>query len=170
MNGDTKMKNFFLKKSDKREEYIRNVAQAVKRYVDPVIEHFSESFGDGKVFIQPTPFQIAEYYGIKCQYIPSYLNKDKKMIYISDVYKNDSYGSRQLCAHELGHFFLHDSQFSAMNNDSINEFLDKETIKEYEANVFSILLMPQIMGADYKDWHNFSPRKLNRILYDRVMK
>lgn len=170
------MKKFSVKKSNKQEECIHNVAQVVKRYTSPVIERFSEDFGGEKIYIQPTPFQIAEYYGIEYQYIklngdiPSYLNKDKKMIYISDVFKDDSYASRQLCAHELGHYFLHDSQFLAMNNDLLNEFLDEETIKEYEANVFSILLMPQIMGADYKDWHNFSPRKLNRILYDRVTK
>ena len=167
------MRNFPLKK---QEECIHTVAQIVKKYAGPVIEQFSKDLGDEKIFIQPTPFQIAEYYGIECQYIelkgdmPSYLNKDKKIIYISDIYENDSYGARQLCAHELGHYFLHDSQLGAMNNDSLNEFLDEETIKEYEANVFSILLMPQIMGADYMDWHNFSPRKLNRILYSRVIK
>lgn len=123
----------------------------------------------------PTPFEIADFYGIECRFagmeedIPSYLSAEEKIIYISKKYLYADYEARILCAHELGHYFLHDrSQKYAMNDDILNLYLSEETQKEYQANVFSVLLMPQIMAG--KSWNQLSPVRLNREIYQKVMK
>lgn len=122
----------------------------------------------------PTPFEIADYYGIKYIFeeidghMPSYISDVPYCIHISNIYSKQNYEAKILCAHELGHYFLHEGQVSAMNNDSLNLYLLEENIKEYEANVFSIFLMPQIMKGD--TWENFSINKLNRLIYEKVVK
>lgn len=91
----------------------------------------------------PTPFEIAKYHGIGFTFekiegdMPSYLSYDPDTIHISDMYIEDNYEARILCAHELGHYFLHKGQMCAMNNDSLNLYLPEESMKEYEANVFA---------------------------------
>lgn len=121
----------------------------------------------------PTPFEIAKYYGIGYVFenidgdMPSFLTYDPTIIHITDRYTENNYKARILCAHELGHYFLHEDQISAMNNDSLNLFLPEENLKEYQANVFSIFLMPQIMGG--QPWETFSINKLNRIVYEKTI-
>lgn len=60
-----------------------------------------------------------------------------------------------------------DSGF-AMNNDELNEYLPEEELLEYDANLFSIMLMPQLMGKN--NWENYSPSELNKMLYEKVIK
>lgn len=156
----------------------RKVAQIRK----PVANEYATARGelkllDGfqKVEYMPSPFEIADYYGIDYKFVslegsmPSYLSyTDNKIvtIYISDRYRKESYMAKLLCAHELGHYFLHDIQDAAMNNDILNYYLPDEIKKEYEANVFAIILMPQIMGGH--PWEKDSPRILNRKVYKKV--
>ncbi len=122
----------------------------------------------------PTPFEIAKFYGISYLFkkidgnMPSYISDDPPCIYISDVYNEQSYAAKILCAHELGHYFLHDGQASAMNNDSLNLYIPEESIKEYEANIFSIFLMPQIMRNE--SWESFPINKLNRLVYEKTIR
>lgn len=120
------------------------------------------------VGIIPSPYQIANLYGIKCIFddleggVPSYFSRNNFTIYISNKYCEDDYAARHLIAHELGHFFLHKKSLAEMNN-----FASKE-MEEYEANVFSILLMPQIMGGI--KWETLKPKELNEIVYKKVFK
>lgn len=121
----------------------------------------------------PTPFEIAKYYGIGYGFenidgdIPSFLTYNPAQIHITNKYTENSYKARILCAHELGHYFLHENEVSAMNNDCLNLFLPEENLKEYQANVFSILLMPQIMGC--QAWETFSINRLNRLVYEKIV-
>lgn len=55
-----------------------------------------------------------------------------------------------------------------MNNDELNEYLPEEELLEYDANLFSIMLMPQLMGKN--NWENYSPSELNKMLYEKVIK
>ncbi len=142
---------------------LRNEVREIKK-----IDFFTE------IEYIPTPFEIAKYYGINYifekidEYMPSYISDVPYCIHISDMYSEQSYEAKILCAHELGHYFLHEGQVSAMNNDSLNLYLSEENIKEYEANVFSIFLMPQIMKGN--NWENFSVNKLNRLIYEKTVK
>lgn len=123
--------------------------------------------------VLPTPLQIAKYYGIRIEYkkiegeIPSYFKRERLTIFVSSEYKNKTYATSKLVAHELGHFFMDNSELSAMNNDVLNEYLPEEEMKEYRANVFAILLMPQIMGG--KSWENLSPKLLNRKVFKNLI-
>lgn len=120
----------------------------------------------------PNAFQIAEYYGIKIVRkdlkgeISAYFNRELSTIFVSNIY--DSYEEQFVVAHELGHFFADDSPLSALNDDVLNRSLPSEMIKEYEANVFAILLMPQIMRG--KPWRDYSPGLLNRRVYLKLFK
>lgn len=131
-----------------------------------------DAFAD--IEYMPTPFEIAKFYGISYSFkeiegnMPSYISDEPPCIYISDVYNEQSYEAKILCAHELGHYFLHDGQASAMNNDSLNLYISEENIKEYEANIFSVFLMPQIMRDE--SWKSFSINKLNRLVYEKTIK
>lgn len=55
-----------------------------------------------------------------------------------------------------------------MNDDDINEYLPEEIMKEYRANIFAILLMPQIMGGN--SWAYLSPKLLNRKVFKNLIK
>lgn len=130
-----------------------------------------DSFKDVRYL--PNPFEIANFYGIEYKFIelegdmPSYLRQEGTgVICISKRYPPSSYEARILCAHELGHYFLHGSQERAMNNDILNEYLPKEIEKEYEASVFAVLLMPQIMAGE--PWESYSPKKLIKKVYEKA--
>lgn len=123
----------------------------------------------------PSPFEVADAYGIYYKFIkltgnePSYYNNNRKTIFISDKYRNNSYRAKFLCAHELGHIFMQSSEeMAAMNNDELNRYLPDEIFKEYEANIFALLLMPQFMAG--LPWENYMPKRLNRKIYEKVFK
>ena len=161
---------------------IKYITRMAAQIIKPVSNEYATSReeiklldGFQKVEYMPSPFEIADYYGINYKFVklegdmPSYLSyMDNKIgtIYISNRYRKESYMAKLLCAHELGHYFLHGIQEAAMNNDSLNDYLPDEIIKEYEANIFAIILMPQIMSGN--PWENDSPRILNRKMYNKV--
>lgn len=164
-------------------EYITQIAPKVKQIIDVVGEECYEKekwlliLEEKNIKINnilPTPIQIARYYGIRIEYkeidgdMPSYFKREKLTIYVSNKYKNNSYTTSKLVAHELGHFFMDDCELSAMNDDILNEYLPEETMKEYKANIFAILLMPQIMGGN--SWEKLSPRLLNRKVFNKIIK
>lgn len=153
------------RKNDKR---IDKIAKRVVKIKKDFARSQTKRNSDFSVMILPSPYEIAEFYGITCRFdnlekdVPSYIDQKNFTIYISNRYRNDDYAARHLCAHELGHFFLHKRPIAEMNN-----FRSKE-IEEYEANVFSILLMPQIMGGH--KWENMEPRVLNDMIYKKIFK
>lgn len=163
-----------VKICDKRIDEIAKLVAKVKKAVNDDYREIGnkektlESNFIKKVEFIPSPIQIAKYFGLRCvfkeleQGVPSYFNREELTIYISNRYVNDSYITRHLCAHELGHFFLHERTVAEMNKFS------SKVIEEYEANVFSIFLMPQIMGGYH--WETFSPEELNAMLFDKVFK
>lgn len=167
---------------DYREKIQYEISQRVIQLKRPVAEAYAINHEELRIFegtidieYMPNPFEIADYYKIGYKFaewkgeMPSYLSRGTGIIYISSLYSKESYKARILCAHELGHYFLHDaSQQYAMNNDCLNEYLPEEVQKEYEANVFSILLMPQIMAG--KAWDSFSPKRLNREIYQKIIR
>lgn len=172
------MINRINKEREKRiDEISQKVAQIIKVVANDCMKMNKELGVLDELNIgnyMPTPQEIARYYGLRIEYkkmaneILSYLNRKLLTIYISEKYINERYVVEKLVAHELGHFFMDNSSLSAMNNDVLNEFLPEEIIKEYEANVFAVFLMPQIMAGE--QWDKFSPRILNRKVYKRVKK
>jgi len=90
------------------------------------------------------PFKIAERYGYKVAFWDYKIKDFTAMIIKSDIHApiisiNNKYsetGKMVLCAHELGHVFLH---------EGINHFkVTKENINssvEYEANLFAVALL-----------------------------
>ena len=169
-----------MRKREKK-KCIARIGREVKKIKDQVAEECAKLHKELKMFESfkgvkylPTPFEIADFYGIKYKFIemdgdiPAYISEttESGIIYISNKYSKESIEARFLCAHELGHYFLHDHTSYAMNNDILNEYLPEETMKEYEANVFSLLLMPQFMGGC--EWEKHSPKMLNRKVYKKV--
>lgn len=172
------VKQLFLVKFRSNQKRIDEISEVVKQLEKIVGEdckemnknkeiEMLENRGFENINYMPTPFEIAEYYGIRCEFKQikrknelSYFSRESFTIYISDRYCEDDYKVRHLCAHELGHYFLHQNRMPAMNN-----YLNK-TNEEYEANVFSILLMPQIMAGC--QWEAMSPKELNSIIYEKV--
>lgn len=169
---------------EKNNSIIDNIAIKVEGIREPVATYYGflrkemrtlSSMTNGlPIEYLPSPFEIADYYGISYQFekmggnMPSYLTRNPDVIHISDLYNEYNYEARVLCAHELGHYFLHEDQQSAMNNDCLNLYIPEENEKEYEANIFAILIMPQIMGGEA--WENFSVSKLNRMVYEKTIK
>ncbi len=156
---------------------LKKCVENIGGQVGEIIERVGNTYyskNNKKVYFKiiPTPFDIAESYGISIEYIKmsgdilAYFRRKSLTIYISDRYIDDKYKSQQLVAHELGHFILDTSFLSAMNDDELNERLTEETMKEYYANVFAIFLMPQIMGNE--EWKNWSPNILNRRVYRKI--
>lgn len=166
---------------EKNKKCIARIAREVRKIKDRVAGDCAKTHKELKMFESfkdvkylPTPFEIADSYGIRYEFIeidgnvPAYLSEAPApgIIYISNQYSKESIEARFLCAHELGHYFLHDYKSYAMNDDILNEYLPEETMKEYEANVFSLLLMPQFMGGC--EWEKHSPKILNRKVYKKV--
>ncbi len=164
-----------------RSEAIGKVKDEFVKRKRPVSDYYSTQHEELKVLqgldleYIPTSFEMADYYHIEYSFIklkghtPSYLSSGLSpglgKIYISDRYSKNSYEARILCAHELGHYFLHSSAEGYEMND-INDSAD--VITEYEANVFTILLMPQILAG--QSWEKYSFEKVNRLVYEAVMK
>lgn len=100
-----------------------------------------------KKFHNRDPFHIAHSLGIEISFldfnddIAAFSERkntcDKGRIYINKNF--GSYTQKVLCAHELGHLIFHDV--------CENTFFDSdiEPLKEYEANYFTAILMPQIV-------------------------
>ncbi|MBD5511783.1 MAG: ImmA/IrrE family metallo-endopeptidase [Lachnospiraceae bacterium] len=164
-------------KNKKREERINEIAKEVVKIKKSFAKSFKQQNNKddsletklfNKVDCLPSPFEIAKLYGLKIVYgdiegdVPSNLDLKKFTIYISNKYLSDNYAARHLCAHELGHFFLHKKSYAEMNI-----FPSKE-MEEYEANVFSVLLMPQIMGGC--EWECMEPKVLNDMMYKKIFK
>ncbi len=158
----------------KRIDEISCIVQDVMKTVVKGLELDSQEYLAGIPFLEniiPTPFNIAELYGIRYEFreldedVPSCLLKKEMLICISNKYYNNKLAIRNLLAHELGHFFLHDRPLT-----EINEFPSK-TEEEYEANIFSIFLLPQIVGGEeWKDWEKWEPKELNSKLYRSYLK
>ena len=155
-------------------EEIREPVAQYYGYIRREMRQLASATNGLPVEYMPSPFEIAKYYGVSYQFeniegdMPSYLTRNPDIIHISNIYQEDNYEARIICAHELGHYFLHDDQQSAMNNDCLNLYIPEENEKEYEANVFAILVMPQIMGGE--PWINFSINKLNKRMYEKTVK
>lgn len=79
----------------------------------------------------------------------------------------NSYTARILCAHELGHIFLHDGVAAMEYNRYVDLKITDETIREYEANIFAVMLMPQIAAGN--NVLNYRPEKLNRFINDKII-
>jgi len=93
------------------------------------------------------PFYIAHYLGIEVTFSDFnenlYAFSERKDYYDRGrIYINKHLGSyvqKVLCSHELGHLLLHDvCEHSFFDSDI-------EPEKEYEANYFTAMLMPQII-------------------------
>ena len=164
------------KKREKRIDEIARIAMRIKQAVstdyhvkrDTEELRLLEEQGLKDVEYMPTPFDIAKYYGIRYEFQemegsePSYLMRENMTIYISKKYLKNNYITRLILAHELGHFFLHNKPVSEMY------IFPHRIVEEYEANIFSILLMPQIVEGE--QWENLTPRKLNKKIYNKVFK
>lgn len=163
----------------KHKRYIKKANRKVARIIKEVSADYTKKHAellqlkDANIKYLPDPFVIAEYYKIKIVYKkmeseePSYLDRKKNTIFISDKYLDDKYRSKKFVAHELGHYFMDSSSLAALNNDILNRSLPTEKMNEYGANVFAIILMPQIMGGE--EWTECSPDVLNRKAYNRLL-
>lgn len=119
------------------------------------------------------PFEIAARYDIEVQFIDiidegihAYSNSQTGIIYINKRFSKNSYTAKILCAHELGHVFLHNGLSAMEYNRYLDSEMTDETIKEYEANIFAITLMPQIAAG-----HNlftYRPERLNRYINNKI--
>lgn len=148
---------------------IKDIATEVAKLRKPVAESYIKNYKELeklKMDYLPSPFEWADYYRINYEFIKtkngrhSYLSQGLGTIYISDEYTKDSYKSKVLCAHELGHFFRH------AGTEEYN-FSNENVRREYEANVFAILLMPQIMAG--QPWETYSPKQLNHLVLKKVL-
>ncbi|MCI8750911.1 MAG: ImmA/IrrE family metallo-endopeptidase [Lachnospiraceae bacterium] len=97
--------------------------------------------------------------------LPGFINSDYNSgkQYSPHVYINKRYGKysqKIIAAHELGHVLLH-------KNDAINmlDADDKNSIREYEANIFAMEFMPQIQPKNYLI---LSPRELQEYIFSKL--
>ena len=119
------------------------------------------------------PFKIAEIFGIKIL-MNDGCYKDFKAqaikfkgyapyIVINDKYTESS--KKVLCAHELGHIFLHDETLN--NFADVGGRLNMET--EYEANLFALALLEEPDNLAVK-MTEITPYLLQNIVEDSVKK
>lgn len=76
----------------------------------------------------------------------------------------DSYSQKIVCAHELGHVLV-------QYNESLNLFesnSENSKIKEYEANLFAIELLPQIYTDSNVDYRALTKEELQRFMNKKV--
>lgn len=102
-----------------------------------------------KTYHSKNPYYISERLGIKCQIIDFKKNlyalsvrsfpEDNGIIYIDKSF--GSYSRKILCAHELGHLWLHRRDDANLFDNGFNP------LKECEANYFASLLIPQLIGT-----------------------
>ena len=90
---------------------------------------------------------------------------DKDQQYTYHVYINtkfDSYSQKIIAAHELGHVLLH-------HTDSLNMFEENGSsqIKEYEANLFALELIPQLQPRDER-YTYYSKEELQRYIGSKL--
>lgn len=137
---------------------------AIKRRVNNIISNCNCN----------NPFEIAAQYGIDVQFIEiadanihAYSNCKTDTIYIDKHFRMNSYTARILCAHELGHIFLHNGVAAMEYNQYVDIEITDETIQEYEANIFAVMLMPQIAAGN--NVLNYRPEKLNRFINDKII-
>lgn len=167
-----------VKKYKKRIDEIVQIVTRVKKVVGDYyakknmkLEMLKEQ--DNKKGYMPTPFEIAEAFGIRCVFkeidgMCSYFNRISLTIYISDKYSSDNDITEFLCALELGHFFLHNSLSLTKENNVTYKYVIREAMKEYEANIFAISLLPRIMVGE--QWEIYSPEMLNRRVRVKVFR
>ncbi len=114
------------------------------------------------------PFYLARLLGIKVTFldfnedIPAFSERrslsDRGNIYINQNF--GSYSQKILCAHELGHLLLHGVCESTFFDSDI------EPLKEYEANYFTAILLPQIINK--KEVLDYSAEDLNEYITSLV--
>lgn len=131
------------------------------------IEKFVSSLADN--YTNRNPFHIANCHGIEYHFVdfnkdPAALSvrqhpKDAGTIYIDQSF--GSYSRKILCAHELGHLLFHRKDDNNLFDKSFNP------IKEYEANYFTVLLLPQLMI--HTDLSKLSITELNDYVYQAVI-
>jgi Zn-dependent peptidase ImmA (M78 family) len=115
------------------------------------------------------PFHIARSLGIEI----SFLDFNEDILAFSErrdsfdrgrIYINNNMGAyvkKVLCAHELGHMLLHDICETTFFDSDI------EPLKEYEANYFTAILMPQIVTN--KNVLDFSVETFNEYVTHRIL-
>ncbi|MEW4414462.1 ImmA/IrrE family metallo-endopeptidase [Clostridium sp. AN503] len=137
------------------------------------------------LFRTTDPFKICELLGFKVysvklgsnlhgfadvkQTLASSINQRKEKLYTvkANIYLSDSldsYSKKIVCAHELGHVLL---QYKEELNlfESTNETKD---IKEYEANLFAIELLPQIYNNFSIDYHDLNKEEMQAFMNKKI--
>ena len=101
----------------KHKRYIKKANRKVARIIKEVSADYTKKHAellqlkDANIKYLPDPFVIAEYYKIKIVYKkmeseePSYLDRKKNTIFISDKYLDDKYRSKKFVAHELAEVY-----------------------------------------------------------------
>lgn len=138
-----------------------------------------------KILGTSDPFKICEILGFKVCFIPlsshlhgftdvkqkiadsltthkSQLTTTNASIYISSAL--DSYSKKIVCAHELGHISL-------QSREELNLFesgSDTKSIKEYEANLFAIELLPQIYHNTSTSYQSLSKDELQAFMNKKI--
>ena len=139
------------------------------------IKHYAQSFLT--CFEPKNPLELLDKLDVHCKFINLSEdlggftdrikladNENIYYVYINSRYKYDDTAKNIIVAHELGHILLHSA-------DYLNLF-DTESssmVEEYEADLFSMELMPSIrpVGCNYRQ---FSPTALRNYLFDYTRK
>ena len=118
------------------------------------------------------PFKIADLFGIRVIMNSGYQSRNFKAqaikfkgyapyIVINEKYTESS--KKVLCAHELGHIFLHDETLNNFAN--VGGRLNMEA--EYEANLFTLALLEEPDNLNVK-MTDIAPYLLQNIVEDSV--
>ena len=118
------------------------------------------------------PFKIADLFGIRVIMNSGYQSRNFKAqaikfkgyapyIVINEKYTKSS--KKVLCAHELGHIFLHDETLNNFAN--VGGRLNMEA--EYEANLFTLALLEEPENLNVK-MTDIAPYLLQNIVEDSV--
>lgn len=113
------------------------------------------------------PFLIAKRFNIKISVITlkglsgisDISRSGQATIYLSSTL--NSYAKKIVCAHELGHIFLHkDTELNLFTVDG-----NKSSLSEYEANIFAMELMPHTKPINY---FNYSREELQSYMEKKI--